>query len=138
MFQPGTSSLKCLMCLQQEGFSCFFGCALSPETRVGVPKIRSFNLGALPGFGGTQKPRMPLGGMFVCVSLACCLCLLSRCGTAEFVSWFFSSEIVGSSTNLCLGFSVLGLWVRVLPGFPVLVFCILAAATVDCEDLGAV
>jgi hypothetical protein len=60
------------------------------------------------------------------------------------VSWFFSSEIV----NLCLGFSVVKLWVRVPPrvlvlqfwdcGFefclsPVLVFCILAAATVDCK-----
>jgi hypothetical protein len=48
-----------------------------------------------------------------------------KCGTAEFVSWFFSSEIVGLSPTLCLGFSVL-------------VFCILAAATVDCEGLVAV
>jgi type III secretory pathway component EscV len=62
---------------------------------------------------------------------------VSKCGTAEFVSWFFSSEIVGSSPTLCVGFSVLGLWVRVLPGFPVLVFYILAAATVDHEDLVA-
>ena len=46
---------------------------------------------------------------------------MSKCGTTEFVSWFFSSEIVGLSPTLCLGFSVL-------------VFCILAAATVDCED----
>jgi hypothetical protein len=76
--------------------------------------------------------RIPLGGTFVCVSLACCL--LSKCGTAEFLSWFFSSEIVGSSPTLCLGFSVLGLRFRVPPGLPVLVFCILAAATVDCED----
>jgi hypothetical protein len=50
---------------------------------------------------------------------------VSKCGTAEFVSWFFSSEIVGLSPTLCLGFSVL-------------VFCILAAATVDHEDLVAV
>ena len=49
---------------------------------------------------------------------------MSKCGTAEFVSWFFSSEIVGLSPTLCLGFSVL-------------VFCILAAATVDREDLVA-
>ena len=47
-----------------------------------------------------------------------------KCGTAEFVSWFFSSEIVGLSPTLCLGFSVL-------------VFCILAAATLDREDLVA-
>ena len=47
---------------------------------------------------------------------------MSKCGTAEFVSWFFSSEIVGLSPTLCLGFSVL-------------VFCILAAATVDSEGL---
>jgi hypothetical protein len=70
--------------------------------------------------------------MFVCVSLACCL--LSKCGTAEFVSWFFSSEIVvpwffsseivGLSSTLCLG-------------FPVLIFCILVAATVDRNDLVA-
>ncbi|XP_021038093.1 LOW QUALITY PROTEIN: 60S ribosomal protein L6-like [Mus caroli] len=43
--------------------------------------------------------------------------------------------IVGLSPTLCLGFSVLGLWVQVPPGFPVLVFCILAATTVDREDL---
>jgi hypothetical protein len=49
---------------------------------------------------------------------------VSKCGTAEFVSWFFSSEIVGLSPTLCLGFSVL-------------VFCILAAATLDCKDLVA-
>ena len=60
---------------------------------------------------------------------------MSKCGTAEFVSWLFSFEIVDSSPTLCLGFSVLGLWVRVPPGFPVLVFCIMAAATVDREDL---
>jgi hypothetical protein len=77
----------------------------------------------------------PLEGTFVCVSLVCCL--LSKCDTAEFTSWFFSSKIVGSSPTLCLGFSVLRLWVRVPPGFPVLVFCILAAATVDREDLVA-
>ena len=41
------------------------------------------------------------------------------------MSWFFSSGIVGSSPAW---------WVQVLPGFPVLVFCILAAATVDHED----
>jgi hypothetical protein len=34
-------------------------------------------------------------------------------------------------------FLVLRLWVRVPPGFPVLVFCILAAATVGHEDLVA-
>ena len=49
---------------------------------------------------------------------------MSKCGTTEFVSWFFSSEIVGLSPTLCLGFSVL-------------VFCILAAATVDRKDLVA-
>ena len=49
---------------------------------------------------------------------------MSKCGTTEFVSWFFSSEIVGLSPTLCLGFSVL-------------VFCILAAATVDHKDLVA-
>ena len=46
---------------------------------------------------------------------------MSKCGTTEFVSWFFSSEIVGLSPTLCLGFSVL-------------VFCILAAATADRKD----
>ena len=50
---------------------------------------------------------------------------MSKCGTTEFVSWFFSSEIVGLNPTLCLGFSVL-------------VFCILAAATVDRKDLVAV
>jgi hypothetical protein len=45
------------------------------------------------------------------------------------VSWFYSSGIVGSSPAW---------WVRVLPGFPVLVFCILAAATVDHKDPVAV
>lgn len=50
---------------------------------------------------------------------------MSKCGTTEFVSWFFSSEIVGLNPTLCLGFSVL-------------VFCILAAATVDHKDLVAV
>jgi hypothetical protein len=49
---------------------------------------------------------------------------VSKCGTAEFVSWFFSSEIVGLSPTLCLS-------------FPALVFCILAAATVDHKDLVA-
>jgi hypothetical protein len=50
---------------------------------------------------------------------------VSKCGIAELVSWFFSSEIVGLSLTLCLGFSIL-------------VFCILAAATLDREDLVAV
>jgi hypothetical protein len=59
---------------------------------------------------------------------------VSKCDTAAFVSWFFSSDTVGSIPTLCLDFSLLGLWVQVLPGFPVLVFCILAAATVDHED----
>jgi hypothetical protein len=58
--------------------------------------------------------------MFDCVSLVCCL--LSKCLSV-------------APLNLCLGFSILRLWV--LPGFPVLVFCILAAATVDHEDLVA-
>jgi hypothetical protein len=44
------------------------------------------------------------------------------------VSWFFSSGIMGSSPAW---------WVQVLPRFPVLVVCILAAATVDHEDLVA-
>ena len=47
------------------------------------------------------------------------------------MSWFYSSEIVGSSPTMCLGFTVLGLWVQV-PS--VLVFCILAAATVGRKD----
>jgi hypothetical protein len=45
-----------------------------------------------------RNPERPLGGMFVSVCLTCCL--LSKCGTAEFVSWF---------VNLCLGFSDLRL-----------------------------
>jgi hypothetical protein len=67
---------------------------------------------------------------------------VSKCGTAKLVSWFFSSEIVGSSPTLCLGFFIsegVGSsptwWVRFPPEFPVLVFCTLAAATVDREDL---
>jgi hypothetical protein len=112
-----------------------------------------------------RNPERPLGGTFVCVRLTCCL--LSKCGTAEFVSWFFSSEIVnlclgcefvpwfysseimGSSPTLCHGFTVLRLWVRVPPralvlqfqncGFEShLVFCILAAATVGRKDPVAV
>jgi hypothetical protein len=41
-FQPGAPSLNCLVSLQQEGFSFFFGCSLSSETRVGVPERRSY------------------------------------------------------------------------------------------------
>jgi hypothetical protein len=51
-----------------------------------------------------RNPKRPLGGMFVCVRLTCCL--LSKCGTTEFVSWF---------VNLCLGFRVTRSWVRVPP-----------------------
>lgn len=54
-----------------------------------------------------RNPERPLGGI-VCVRLTCCL--LFKCGTAEFVPWFFNSEIV----NLCLGFSVLRLRICVL------------------------
>ena len=87
------------MCLQQEGFSCFFGCALSPEIRVGSPEGGFYILGALPGFGGTQKPEnTPLE--VCCMSLVCCL--LSKCLSV-------------TPLNFCLGFSVLGLWVRVPP-----------------------
>jgi hypothetical protein len=57
-----------------------------------------------------RNPKRPLGGMLVCVCLTCCL--LSKCGTAKFVSWFviflswfYSSEIVGSSPTSCLGFT---------------------------------
>jgi hypothetical protein len=55
-----------------------------------------------------RNPERSLGGTFVCVRLT--YCLLSKCGTAEFVPWFFSSEIV----NLCLGVSVLRLRICVL------------------------
>jgi hypothetical protein len=54
------------------------------------------------------------------------------------VPWFYSSEIVGSSPTSCLGFIVLRLWVQVPPGSPILVFCILAAATVGRKDPVAV
>jgi hypothetical protein len=63
-----------------------------------------------------RNPKRPLGGMFVCVCLTCCL--LSKCG--GFVSGFCSSEIVGLSPTLCLGFTVLRSWVRVPPRASVL------------------
>jgi hypothetical protein len=70
---------------------------------VGVSPLGSFIWRSHRDLHDTQEPERALGGTFVCVHLTCCL--LSKCGTAEFVSWFFSSEIV----NLCLGFSVLRL-----------------------------
>ena len=71
-----------------------------------------------------RNPERPLGGTFVCVRLVCCL--LSKCLSVAPLNLClgFSVEIVGLSPTLCLGFSVL-------------VFCILAAATVDCEGLVA-
>jgi hypothetical protein len=68
----------------------------------------------------TQEPRKT-PWRYVCLYESC---MLSKCLSV-------------APLNLCLGFSVLRLWVPVPPGFPVLVFCILAAATVDREDLVA-
>ena len=81
-----------------------------PRLEWGSLKGGLTSWGLVQDLGAPGYPRIPLGGT-LCESCMVSVVSVSKCGAFEFVSWFFSSEIVGSSPTLCLGFSVLGLLV---------------------------
>jgi hypothetical protein len=88
--------------LHQDGhLFVILGCK---PNKVGVSPLGSFIWSATEICVTPRNPKRPLGGTFVCVRLTCCL--LSKCGTTEFVSWF---------VNSCLGFMVTRSWVQVPP-----------------------
>jgi hypothetical protein len=94
------------------------GCTPNRELSGGFP-TRFFHLEVPPRSAwhpGTLKDPLEVC-LFVWVLL---YCLLSKCLSVALL-------------NLYLSFSVLRFWVWAPPVLPVLVFCILAAATVDCK-----